>query len=141
MRRIFLLLGMIVLLSDCKKDNDSPASVIQKIFGRWRLVEYETTQNGQKVWVKADTAAQQTFINIDNDGLILDDQGYLPCCPPEWLTINGNQFKIIKKEGVFTAPMCASVSCVACPNLKIQQSDNESETTHCIGFRTRYIRD
>ena len=140
MRRIFLLLGMIVLLSDCKKDNDSPASVIQKIVGRWRLVEYQTTQNGQKVWVKADSA-RSTHINVYSDGMILDDQGYLPCCPPEWLTINGNQFKVTPRANVFTAPMCAAVLCVACPNLKIQRSGNEMTTSYCTDFQVKYIKD
>lgn len=129
------------MLSDCKDNDDSRASVIQKIVGRWRLIEYEKTQNGEKLWVKANSTTQPSHINVDKNGLILNDQGYLPCCPPEWLTINGNSFKIIRKEGVFTEPICVSASCAPCPNLKIQQSGNELIITHCIGLRAKYIRD
>ena len=139
MKRPFLLLGIIFLLSGCKKD-DSPVSAIENIVGKWRLVAYETLQNGERVWVQMDPASQSNSMNIRRDGLIVDDLGFLPCCSPESLNINGTSFKIIRNPDVGSAPMCMYVNCYACPVLNIEHSGNEMTTTSCNDFQMKYIK-
>lgn len=133
MKRLLLLLGIVILFSEC---NDSPPAATEKIEGTWRLVAYEVIENGVSSWTKA----QPSNIHVRHDGLILDDQGFLPCCPPETLIINGTTFKIKPKIKVFRARNCELSSCAPCPTLKIQHTDNEIITTNCSGYGMKYVR-
>ena len=139
MKQILLLLGIIIMFSECKKD-DSPASTIESIVGRWR--QTETKGNDENSWVKSDTSSQSYYINVLSGGLIVNDKGFLPCCPPESLTINGTLVKITKNtDPIRFDPFCASVNCAPCLNLIIQQTGNEMVITSCGGYQQKYVRE
>lgn len=135
MKRILLLLGILFMLTDCKKD-ESPASALEPVLGKWYLVEYQTYVNEELTWVPS---KDQYDITILPRGVILDQSGYIQCCAPEKLTVNGTSFKITKStDPKQYNPMCMSVNCMVCP-IDIEQSGNEMTITLCK-TQQKYVR-
>lgn len=141
MKKLLCVLMLPLLLITCKKDDPEPEPEIASIVGKWRHIAYETTVDGEKVWVPAEPQIQT--ITFRYDGLILGSDGLPPCCRPKSYHVNGVFFKVIPKTTVPGNAQCAFVDCIGCETWDIEQAGNDLIITLCepTSSRSKYIRE
>lgn len=109
MRLLILLTTFFLLTISCSKDKNNPTTQITKVAGKWVLIETEEMVNGQKVWVKIDSKNSYT-LEMTPTGVLLNEDGYRPCCSPNKITLNGIKY-IVPISGYEADPSCILVSC------------------------------
>jgi hypothetical protein len=142
MKQILFLLVISMMLSGCKKDrNEDPLPEVANIFGKWRLMEIEKTENGKTSWNPVVYYDEPTYLSFRYDGVILDNKGLPQCCGPDSLKINGVPFKIVPRSDLPLNPTCAYVDCAGCPVWDITQTGDEIIISTCATFpRHKYVR-
>ena len=119
--------------------NASPET-LQPLVAKWRLVAYERTENGKKVWKEADPQ-YPSYLSFRFDGVVLDSKDLPYCCAPGALNINGKLFEIKPQANIPDNPMCALVDCIGCPIWNITLTGDEFILNLCgIGSVTKYTR-
>jgi hypothetical protein len=141
MKKLLFALMIPLVLVGCKKDNPEPEPEIRSIVSTWKQIAYETTVNGNKVWVP--TQGEPGFLTFRFDGLILDSKGLPACCAPKAYYLNGVFFEVKPKAEVPINEQCALVDCVGCSTWNIEQTENELIVSLCepLKSRSKYIRE
>jgi hypothetical protein len=136
-KQLVFIAFLLTAVTGCKKDKADPLAKLEEIAGRWKVTETEDLQNGKKVWQKTNNT---WFINFREDGIVVDNNGNLVCCPPNQLTINGVTIQLPPATDL-TSPSCSSVRCSGCMNWEIEQRGNEIIVSVCNSSRVKYVRD
>lgn len=138
MKRLSLLVLLAFALVNCKNDDPDALPELESIVGKWRPVEH-TKSGGTPVVV---TNGDIDFMEIRYDGVLLNKGGYRPCCSPTSYMLNGVPFEIVPQAPAELDPICASVSCVPCADLKITQiSQDVIVTEYCGHYSTKFERE
>ena len=144
MKRLLYVPILVMMLLGCKSnENDSVAAqsaALQSIFGKWLMTETEQVVNGKLVWTKA-TTLTPVYLSFSPEGVLLDSDGLAFCCGPDELYVNGSNIKIDQKAKLtYFNEACATVNCIGCPTMDIEQSGHEMIVSYCQGGRVKYIR-
>jgi hypothetical protein len=93
MIRLLLSILILLALAGCKKEEDpTPLREIASIVGKWHAVEYRQTRGDSTITQLV--AKQNAWVyEFRVDGVILNKNGYKPCCLPSTYFLNGNEFK------------------------------------------------
>ncbi len=136
----YLLFFLLFLsMANCREKNAAPET-LQPLVAKWRLVAYERTENGKKVWKEADPQ-YPSYLSFRFDGVVLDSKGLPYCCAPGALNINGKLFEIKPQANIPDNPTCALIDCIGCPIWDITLTGDEFILNLCgIGSVSKYVR-
>ncbi|TLU90310.1 hypothetical protein [Dyadobacter sediminis] len=137
MNRIVLFVLLLFAFTNCKKDERDPISSFANIAGTWRPIEH-TSPDSVTVPV---TNAESNIVVFRFDGVMLNKNGYLPCCAPTSYTVNGISMQVKPLIPVELDPICALVNCASCPNFRIVKNKPNELTTYCGEYSTRFVRE
>jgi len=137
MNRIVLLVLLLFAFTNCKRDERDPISSFAGIAGTWRPIEHISPDS---VTVPV-TNADSNIVIFRFDGVMLNKNGYKPCCAPTSYTVNGIFMEVKPLIPVELDPICALVNCGSCPDFRIINSKPDELTTYCEGYSTRFIRE
>lgn len=142
MKRLLLILILPLLFLECKKNDLETEPAVKSIAGKWQLVAYEKTVDGEKVWENVDPDSQKNFTIFRGDGVILDSKGLPACCAPMKYFLNGNLFEIKTVVDHTLNSSCNFVDCIGCEYWNIEQKEDEMIITLCdtVPIKTKYIR-
>jgi len=119
MKKLITFVLLLTVFTQCKKREDpEPLPEIASIVGKWRVTAYSHIAGDSLVTTPA-SDGQATIYQFRFDGAFLDENGYMPCCLPQKFTLNGQPFEQKPLAPVKLDPICSSVYCITCPEMKI----------------------
>lgn len=139
MKYISIAFIFILTLFGCRKDEKNPIYNLSQLTGKWQMVDRQVWENDVMVWQKLDEKDKPIIVQINPNGAMLNEQGFITCCAPLSITVNGIKY-VIGYSNEKSDPICALVNCIRCDNLKIDLNGDEMTTTYCNGFQEKYIR-
>lgn len=140
MKKLILLCFVLLVLSNCKKNDPESDPAFGGIAGSWRLTGFEKVVNNKKIWETVD-AKQQTVFSFRSDGVMLDMNGLPTCCASSNYIVNGTHYKVVAKAEVPLNLLCASVDCITCDTLKMEVTGDELKITSCLELSSaKYTR-
>jgi hypothetical protein len=142
MTRLLLSILIILAFAGCRKENNPiPLEEIASIVGKWRVVEYRQVR-GDSTTTQQVPKQNSWVYEFRYDGVVLNENGYVPCCLPSLYFLNGNEFKPKPAKPAELDPSCAYSLCAACPEMKITQTSPDSLTIEtCQGSFTTFARE
>lgn len=142
MTRLLLSLLVLIAFAGCKKENDpAPLHEIASIVGKWRAVESRQTL-GDSTTTRPVPKQNSWIYEFRFDGVLLNANGYVPCCLPSQYYLNGNAFKPKPAIPTELDPSCAYSLCAACPEMNVTQTSPDSLVIEtCKGSFTTFARE
>ncbi len=132
MKTLSLFILALFVFVQCKKENRDPAPEITSIVGKWRIVEYRQT-SGDSIVTRPVLRANSYIYEFRYDGVLLNGNGYVPCCLPSEYSLNGTAFVPKPTAPVELDPICATSLCGICPDIKLTQTAPDSLVMEACG--------
>ncbi|QRR02482.1 hypothetical protein [Dyadobacter sandarakinus] len=118
MTRLLTSVLFLIALTACKKDSIAPVEEIAAIVGKWRIVKQQYNIADSTVTEAVPRGSSWVYV-FRADGVLVNENGYKPCCIPEQYSLNGKEFKPEPANPAIFDPFCANVYCVSCPEMSI----------------------
>lgn len=143
MSKLYFVLIVLAFVQCRENRNVDPVPLpeIASIAGKWRVVAYSQALGDSMI---TDTVARENaaFYVFRYDGVLVNENGYMPCCLPRNYFLNGNFFEATPLKPVEYDPGCQYVYCAGCPEMTITTptADNLLIET-CQGTFTSLVRE
>jgi len=132
---LFILIGF--AFTTCKKDERDPVAELAAITGTWKPI----ARTSSDFVTTPVTNPEPDVIEFRYDGVMLNKNGFRPCCTPLSYTVNGIYMNIKPQAPAELDPVCATASCLSCQNFQVMQDNPDELITYCNGFSTRFVRE
>ncbi|MGN7888304.1 hypothetical protein [Dyadobacter sp. 22481] len=141
MKTLSLFILALFVFVQCKKENRDPAPEVISIVGKWRVVEYKQIYGDSTVTQPVAQASSHVY-EIRYDGVLLNGNGYVPCCIPSSYSLNGTAFVPKPAKPVELDPICSYALCRGCPEMKLTQTAPDSLVMEtCEGSLSILVRE
>jgi hypothetical protein len=137
MKKICLLL--LISTSCINEQNFYFEDELQSIVGKWKKISIQNDKSNPNKWINVQS--NNTFdIIISPEGVLLDKDGFVPCCSYPFIKINEKLFTV-KSNNYRLSPICAYVD-VGCEGTNTLNTTIYHPDTLIIQLRfsTKYVR-
>ncbi|GGB96508.1 hypothetical protein [Dyadobacter sediminis] len=126
---------------ESRKVDPEPLPEIASIAGKWRVIAYSRA-SGDSLITDTVTTENAAFYVFRYDGVLVNENGYRPCCLPQNYFLNENFFEAKPLKPVESDPACQYVYCGGCPEMTLTTptADNLLMET-CKGTYTSLVRE
>lgn len=144
MSKLSLVFLVLLVFLQCRKDDKvdpEPIPEIASIVGKWRVTNYIQTV-GDSLFTSPVAKENSLLFVFRFDGVLVNENGYMPCCLPQKYFLNGNLFEAKPLAPVEYDPGCKYVDCAGCAEMTIKRPTADSlliET--CKGSYTTLVRE
>lgn len=141
MNRLAAFVLILTSIVACRKDNLVPEEEVAGIVGKWRVVEQQYTIGDSTV--KAEVPEENAWIYLFRpDGVLVNENGYMPCCRPQQYFLNGKWFEPKPAIPALLDPFCANVYCAYCPEMSVKQLSTDVIVIEiCDGNFQTFVRE
>ncbi len=127
---ISIVLVLFTLVNCKKSSNNLEPNAVSILAGKWQLIAEEGNQNGNLTWINI-PSSDSVYIYFRDDGIQVDKNGCVPCCPANTVILNGKKFDLVSKYPLLSCGPCRTDLCSSCDQVNIEIDENQLVYESC----------